>query len=61
MAVINAGGGGMEPPAPIVVIDSGVVAGGDGGKEPTASIIVVDGGDGNDLDDYVGVCDQVCW
>ena len=37
----------MEPAAPIVVIDSGVVDGGDGGKKPTASIIVVDDGDGN--------------
>ena len=45
--VIYGGGGGMEPAAPIVVIDSGIVDGGDGGKEPTASIIVVDGGDGN--------------
>ena len=37
----------MEPAAPIVVVDSGVVDGGGGGKEPTASIIVVDDGDGN--------------
>ncbi len=37
----------MQPAAPIVVVDSGVVDGGDGGKEPTASIIVVDDGDGN--------------
>ena len=37
----------MEPAAPIVVVDSGVVNGGDGGKEPTASIIVVDNCDGN--------------
>jgi hypothetical protein len=39
----------MEPAAPIVDVDSGVVDGGDGVKEPTASIIVVDGGDGNHL------------
>ena len=37
----------MEPAAPIVVVDSGVVNGGDGGKEPTASIIVIDDGNGN--------------
>ena len=37
----------MEPAAPIVVVDSGIIDGGDGGKEPTASIIVVDDGNGN--------------
>jgi hypothetical protein len=45
--VVYGGGGGMEPTAPIIIIDSGVVDGGNGGKEPTASIIVVAGGDGD--------------
>ena len=45
--VVYGGGNGMEPAAPIVVVDSGVVNGGDDRKEPTASIIVIDDGDGN--------------
>ena len=45
--VVYRGGGGMEPTAPIIVIDSNVVDGGDGGKKPSASIIVVANGNGN--------------
>jgi hypothetical protein len=45
--VVYGGGGGMEPTAPILVVDSGVVDGGDGGKGPTVSIILVDDGDGD--------------
>ncbi len=45
--VVYGGGSGMEPAAPIVVVDSGVVNGGDGGKEPMASIIVVDNSNGD--------------
>ena len=37
----------MEPTAPLVVVNSGVVNGGNSGKESTASIIVVDNGNGN--------------
>ncbi len=47
MAVVYGDGGGMEPTAPIVVVDNGFVNGCNGGKEPTASIIVVDDGDGD--------------
>ena len=47
MVVVYGGGDGMEPTAPIIVVDSGVADGGDGGKEPTVLIIVVDDGDGD--------------
>ena len=45
--VVYGGGGGMEPTAPIAVVDSGFVDKGNGGKEPTASIIVVDNSNGD--------------